>query len=742
MAAFRASVVTGLGGLWVVSPSACANKATRLASGPFAIIALASALGFFAGEPAGAQAPPPPERPVMLAQFTPPLPRPHPERDEGDPIGDFLGAAAALFGGGGDPPVDDGNGLGALTEPDFLLTSAYRRLRAGDFDSAVRIARAMANPAGALLIEWLIAIDGDPDIGSTRLAEAAASVADWPARTLMAIRFEQALQREEPTPEAVVAALEGASPVLDSTVLLLARSLSAVGREAEAVELIRPFWRDEEFSRDTEDAILEEYGEFLAFEDHHWRMSRLLYDTESEAGLRVSAQLSADMQRLGEAWAAVNRGSEDASRLMSEVPASIRSDPGYLYARLRLLIRSGAYGEASVLLLSAPNDPSVLVDPDAWSQQRRAMARALVDRGDATTAHEVLAGHSAIQRTEIVEIEFQAGWTALRLLDDPETAMTHFEALAASSSRPLSQSRAHYWLGRSHDALGRTEDAEDSYEIAAAYQTTIYGQLAIIRLGRSALPAAAAPEIDEAAREAFAADPMAQAVMWLYGLDRETEAELISRFLADTTADAADVTILAQLAEAGGDHQLALQIGKLAMNRELPVEAVAFSTALLPTDTQDIRVEPALVLAVARQESAFDVRAVSPAGALGLLQILPATAREMAGLLGFAYSEARLTTDPAYNAALGGAYLASLLERYDGNYALALAAFNAGPSRANRWIEAYGDPRRADVDTIDWIERVPFDETRNYILRVIENLQVYRAILDGAPINLIEDLDL
>jgi soluble lytic murein transglycosylase len=383
----------------------------------------------------------------------------------------------------------------------------------------------------------------------------------------------------------------------------------------------------------------------------------------------------------------------------------------------------------------------VLIDPDAWSAQRRAVARSLAVR-DPAAAYDVLAGHSAQDRLEISEIEFEAGWVALRLLDDPVAAIPHFERIAQSSSLPLSQSRAAYWLGRSHELAGAADAAEASYRLAAGFPTTFYGQLALARLGETMLPIAAPPVVDDAAEAAFLTDDQVKAMGWLDRYDRDEEVELLARFLADSLPTAAGVAQLAAVFEQRGDHQLVLQIGKLAANRGLPVDAVAFATAAIPAGVRSDRVEMALVYAVARQESAFDTNAVSTANARGLLQIQPDTAREAARSLGLPFAEERLTADPGYNAILGGAYLRTLLDRYDGSLVLAMAAYNAGLSRVDEWLGRYGDPRRAGVDPIDWIERIPFAETRNYVQRVIENLQVYRAILGEPELKIAADLGL
>lgn len=675
---------------------------------------------------------------AAVAQPVAPVPLSNPLSERADLLADGSVAGSVLdFIAQPRDTVEDL--LETLTSTDTLFASAYRRLEAGDLEGAARIARAMPGPAAGQLIEWLIAVRGLAGSDHERIAAAMSEVADWPGQTLMQLRYEQALLRGEPDGPTVIAAMADREPVLEATKLALARAHLAAGRTAEAAEIIRPMWRDDTFSETTEETILSEFTAVLTADDHRWRMSRLFYDGQSTAALRTAALLSEDTQLLADAWDAAIRGRGDAAARLAEVPDSLRSDPGYLYARLRMLMRSGDLDGAADLLVSAPTDPLALVDADTWSTQRRSLARMLVDRGDAATAYEVLAGHSAQERLETVEIAFQAGWVALRLLDDPQEAIPHFVQLAVASSLPLSQSRAAYWLGRSHEVLGNDVEADEAYRRAAGYPTTFYGQLATLRLGEATLALSPEPAIDAAAEAAFSADPMVQATIWLMDAGETAEAELIGRFLADTLQDPAQIAQLARLAETEGEHQLALQIGKLAANRGLAVDTVAFPTAAIPQDARTDYVEWPLVFAVARQETAFDADAVSVAGARGILQILPDTAREVAGSIGVAFSESRLS-DPVYGATLGAAYLGGLIDRYGGNLVLALAAYNAGFTRADQWIEAYGDPRDPEVDAIDWIERIPFDETRDYVQRVLENLQVYRALMGDPTLRLGQDL--
>ncbi len=668
----------------------------------------------------------------------PPIPTPNPERVIAPTIANFQEAAVAI---GLIEDAGDGSLFGNVTSPDYLAKAAYDRLEAGEVRAAAQVAAASTDTAVAAMVEWLVAIGDVPQAGAERMAEAAAAVPDWPGRALMQIRYEQAVRRDEPTPEEAVAALGDTTPVLEPTILLLARSYMALGRDADAEALIRGVWRSEDFSEEAETAFLTEFGDFITVDDKRYRMSRLLYAGRNDAALRVADLLSSDMQALAAAWVAVNNGRSNASSLLAAVPATLRSDPGYQYAQLVQMVRTYHYTDAANLLLDAPTDPDALIDPEAWSEQRLDVGRALANRSP-DLAYRVLTGHSTDDRDAVSEIEFVAGWVALRKRDDASGAIAHFEAVAASSSLPLSQSRAHYWLGRCYDALHQDAEAEAEYQAAAAYHATFYGQLALLRLGETELPIDPDPAIDDDTRAAFLGNDMVQAMIWLDGLGRRTEADILARALASSLDDAGEITLLAQLAEARGDFTLALQIGKLAANRDLPVDAVAFSTAVIATDTHADHVDLPLVYAVARQESSFNVSAQSSAGALGLMQILPGTAQDMARYVGLPYSEGRLTTDAEYNAILGGAFLSTLLDRYNGSLILSLVAFNAGPGRADQWIETYGDPRRANVDPIDWIERIPFDETRNYVQRVLENLQVYRARLGAPELQLAEDIGL
>ena len=436
-----------------------------------------------------------------------------------------------------------------------------------------------------------------------------------------------------------------------------------------------------------------------------------------------------DRKELATAWSAVIRGGRQAKGLLEKVPQDQRTN-GYAFALARQLRREGAFVEAAAVLAKVPRDPAALVDPDAWWQERRVLSRELLDIGQYRLAYEIVAADSAQDPAAAADAAFHAGWYALRFLNEPKAAAAHFARVEEVSDGPISNARGWYWMARAAEA-GGTGDAEALYRRAARYGTTFYGQLAADRLGLTAIDASE-PQPGNALRAAFSAHPPVRAIARLEAAGYPGLARQMTMDLAGFLTGPGEVALLSARAQAAGDHYLALRIAKAAARRGMDVGALAHPVGVIPADADIAAAGKALAYAVARQESEFNVAAVSPAGARGLLQLMPRTARSVAGSAGLAYSGERLTTDPAYNATLGSAYLGQQLDRFGGSYILTFAGYNAGPSRAREWVSRFGDPRGKPVDfVVDWIERIPFPETRNYVQRVMENYQVYKQRLTG-----------
>ena len=585
------------------------------------------------------------------------------------------------------------------------------------------------------ILTWAIAMSGDPAVSSTEIAKAAQILSQWPGAEALRNNSERALYREKPDPKTVIAAFANAEPQTIQGTKMLARAHLALDETEAARAVLSPFWRTEKLEASDEAAIIKEFGAVLSVADHRFRMERMLYAERPKSAQRVAELAGA--KPLADAWTAVLRNDKKAGKLLDAVPAAQRS-PGYLFAEAKYLRRAKKFAEAADVMLKAPRDKVALVDPDEWWTDRRVLARELVDHGDIKTAYQLVAAHSAEQTRNIVDAEFHAGWYALRGLDDPKTAAVHFARIAQVADGPLSLSRAYYWLGRAAEA-GGPGNATAYYQKAAVFGTAFYGQLAAARIGSSNI-SVAYPETSDVDRQNFAAREAVRAIRRLEQAGYPTRADILYRDLAQQMVSPGELAMLAAMAEKRGDHFLALRVGKIAASRGLNIGALSHPVGVIPASADISGAGKALAYAIARQESEFNVGAVSGAGARGLLQLLPGTAKEVAKKSGLPYSKDRLTTDAGYNATLGAAFLGEQLVRFDGSYVLTFAGYNAGPRRAREWIAKYGDPRGQSIDAVvDWIERIPFTETRSYVQRVMENYEVYKMRLSG-KFDIVDDL--
>ncbi len=692
--------------------------------------------------------------PVVLAANTVPIPHLSPTNDPPDAVGPVItddDREATAAEDSDVPEVGDVTDTPeapapiARPDPGVVLDSAGLKLALealsnGDPAGATIAAYALPNPIDIKIVDWLVATSGDKQVSSDRIADVRKKLPDWPGQGLLRLRYEQAIVRENPSAADVVRALGGTEPMTDEATILLGQSYLATGHDDEAAKLIRAFWRTQDLSESQEKTILSDFSGQLTAADHKARMDRLLYDESSDAALRTAQLLDADQQALAKAVVAVISDSSDALKTLDALPSSVKNDPLAVYSRIQALRRANKIDDAAALLVAAPRDPAVIVDPDAWWIERRLISRALIDLDEPKLAYQIAADHSAETPTLRAEAEFHAGWYALEFLHEPDVAAKHFAAIAAISTRPLSLSRAEYWLGRAASAAGNAESATAHFRRAAAYPTAFYGQLASARLGEAQLQLTKPPPATDATRERFESRDLVRVIRHLSAAGATDQVGLFYRSLAETLSDPSEIGLLAAMAEQNDEHQIALQIGVIAGSRGLPVDALAFPTAAIPASAKTPDVDRPVVFAVARQESNFNPEAVSSAGARGLLQLMPATAREAAKIAGVKYSQARLTSDPGYNATLGAVHLGGLIDNFGGSYVMSFAAYNAGARRVADWVKQYGDPRDPKVDVVDWIERIPFTETRNYVQRIMENLQVYRARLESPTLMIESDL--
>jgi len=649
-----------------------------------------------------------------------PLPQPRPFA----PLDRAAAAASIPFAAGLLP----GEHLEALKE-------GLEAVENGDTAAAKQVRDALApDSLDYRIISWAIGMSGDY-VGSAEIADIADMLAGWPGKKRMRANSERALSREKSSAQQVVTAFGRTRPSTFEGAVALARADAEIGNTEAARAALGPVWREEKLEPEQEAAILKEFGDLIPASDHRHRMERMLYEERIRSAERVAKRAGAEA--LAKAWAAVIRRDDDAADLLEAVPAAQRS-AGYYFAKALYLRRAEKFTEAAEAMLAAPRDGSLVIDGDAWWFERRVLSRELLDHHEPQLAYRLAAAHLGGSKTSMADAEFHAGWYALRNLHDAKAASRHFARIAEVADGPISKARAYYWLGRAAEA-GGPGDANHYYEQAAAYGTAFYGQLAAAKLGRTAI-VAGNPEPSALDRKNFAAREPVLAIERLEKAGQTRLAAMLYRELAEELSSTGELALLAQKAERLGDHYLALRVGKIAARRGMEIGVLAHPVGAIPEKASISGAGKALAYAIARQESEFNVGAVSHAGARGLLQLMPATARMVAKKAGLPYSATRLTSDAGYNATLGATYLSDQLERFDGSYILTFIGYNAGPSRASQWIERYGDPRGKPIEeVVDWVERIPFTETRNYVQRVMENYQVYKMRLTGR-FEIVDDL--
>jgi soluble lytic murein transglycosylase len=621
-----------------------------------------------------------------------------------------------------------------LSDPATLATikTAIALARKGELTQASDVKESMSEPIARNVVEWAILRSKEVEFQCY-----VAFISDnpgWPNIGLLRRRAEAALWKERLDPQTVRGYFGKDQPLTAQGKFALARALLLEGDRANAQNLVREAWRYDNFSGDLEAQVLDVFRDLITEADHKARMDMRLYAEDVDGAMRSANRAGGNAPVIAKARAAVIKKGADAKAQLDGAPAEARGDIGYIFSRIQWLRREENATEAAELMLSMPNDPTQPLDGDQWWIERRFISRTLLDLGDAKNAYRVASAAPVPSRENYrAEQQFTSGWIALRFLDDASTALAHFGKIGQGTSNPIALARASYWQGRAAEALGKPNDARAHYESSAGYSTAYYGQLARARLGLKDLVIRPPPDPAQAQMD------VVRAIEIIYAIG---ERDLVASGLAELGERSTDLATLAAIGEVAARHKDArvmVLLARAALERGLPFEQFAFPTVGIPEYRAiGSGVEPGIVYAIARQESGFNPRAISSAGAVGLMQMTPATARSVAAKFRTAYDEKRLLDDETYNAQLGAAELGDLIKYYRGSYVLAFAGYNAGRGRVNDWIVKYGDPRDPKIDPIDWVERIPLSETRNYVQRVLENLQVYRTRLGRGSKLLIE----
>ena len=540
-------------------------------------------------------------------------------------------------------------------------------------------------------------------------------------------------------PQQVIAWFGDTAPISPQGAMALATAYQETGRTADAQALIRHWWRTQIFEADVQRAMLTRFGGFLTIDDHIQRLDTLLYGAQGPAVHDMLTLVPADERSLAEARMALRGNAGDAMGLADAVPPSLAGDPGLAVERARYLHDRDMDSSALALV---DRFPQTMPDDEAASRVwllRKQLINAALKAGDYHTAYTAAATSGLTNGADYTEAEFYAGWLALSKLRQPALADTHFANIERGSSTPISQARALYWRGRAAEAQGDQTQAMTFYGQGARYLTTFYGQLAAEKAGVQQMSLGHDPVPSAADVARFEGRDLIRATRILAGMDDHDLFRLFVGAAADGLPDGEEYALLVDLARNYGDQDLAMRVVRTAAQHGfvLPERGYPLRTPPLVADPA----ETAMVFGVTRQESGFDPKVRSGVGARGMMQIMPGTAVVLARKLGEPYSPGMLD-DPDYNMRLGAYYIGSLIDTFGGSYLLATAAYNAGPGRPAEWVSYCGDPRATSVDPADFIECIPFSETRNYVMRVMEAAEVYRARLNGgtATIRLAADL--
>lgn len=584
------------------------------------------------------------------------------------------------------------------------------------------------DPLAAKIYYWMLFTRRGEFQNFTRLVQFIRTNPEWPQINSLIRKAEKDMPSSL-TPAEVMAWFKDFEPRTAKGVDRYMMALLTAGRQAEAKTFLAKWWGETTLSRDDQKWLYGKYKAYLTTDAHRNRFDAMLFRGQDRNAKALAGILGAGYAELADARIALSDEKKNVNGLIARVPKHLQDDAGLLYERLRWRRRNNLNdGAIEILNMAQVLKSQNLQNRKGWWRERHIIIRRLLEKKQFTQAYALAQRH--IQEPgsfEYAQAQWVAGWLALRFAKKPTEALQHFEALYVNVKTPISKSRGAYWAGRAAEEID-TSISVRWFEKASKFSTTFYGQMAGAHLGLAGtLPGAAPPKLSAPDKDSFTRAELVQAsrLFAQAGLRKESS-RFLNAFVQDQgTAKA--YRFAAELALADGRLHDAVKISKQATSKGLFLTAQSYP--VMTDYLGSVNVEWALVHAIIRQESVFDTQAQSPVGARGLMQLMPATAREVAGKLGIAHNTSWLTTNPRHNITLGSSYLGRMIQRYDGAYPMAIAAYNAGPGRVDKWIKIFGDPRKGEIDWVDWIELIPIYETRNYVQRVMEGVYVYRLRL-------------
>ncbi|MEL6687689.1 MAG: lytic transglycosylase domain-containing protein, partial [Pseudomonadota bacterium] len=624
------------------------------------------------------------------------------------------------------------------------LRRAFSEAERNDWNDFARIERTVEDPSAKALLRWLRAAR-DPNVPTDWITQVIHDMPGWPRMTSIRAKAEARLYEEPLSARSTLEWFRGEEPVSGEGRIILADALYRLGDTEQADRWLKLAWRDARLTRDRQREVFQKHRSRLTRADHAARADHLIWLGRSHfsKAQALLPHMSREDRAVMDARMKLSRNASGLNAAISAIPASRANDPGFLFERARWRRQKRTNDYALPVYLQINSAPRTETGQERMWREKRLMANWLIGEKQWQTAYQMAQFSGAKEGAPFYESEFMAGWLALTKLNDPQRGLDHFRRLEQGVNSPISLARAKYWQGRAFEALNDGTSAQAAYQASASYPNTYYGQLASRRWMGDAARITLPPQIiSPEARQQFNNDLRVRALRLLGEMGEERFFSTFAYSLDDELASLDELALLSELAASYGIMRPSIRAAKQAGRFQSMLTEAGYPI-VAPIERLDERIfDIPFVYAIARQESEFSANAISSARAMGMMQMIDATARATARRHNIPYDRDRLITDREYGAMMGALHLNDLLEDYDGSYILAAVAYNAGPRRVSQWIRRNGDPRTGQVDPIDWVEKIPFSETRNYVMRVLENMQVYEARRNGnvAPVTIDYDL--
>ncbi|MDB3932552.1 lytic transglycosylase domain-containing protein [Candidatus Pelagibacter sp.] len=625
------------------------------------------------------------------------------------------------------------------SQKDFALAKkAVSEMKKSDWTNALKTAKKAKDKSIYNFIEWRHLLTEGNKASFYDYLNFINANKDYPRLGRIKYLAEHKLSNEKITPGKIIDWFGDEEPLSGYGKMILGESYILTGQIEQGKKLIKEGWITADLSKTELSLFRKKFKNYLNAEDYIQRADYLAWENKYWDLKRMLRYLPKDYELLYNARQLLMSKSYGVDQAIKNVPDRFKNDAGLNFDRLKWRRKRGRIDSSTEILLNIKNTKDYLVRPDKWWDEREIISRSLIYEKKYELAYKIASNHALIEGSDYAAAEWMSGWIALSFLDDPLLSKDHFQNFYNNVSYPISTSRGAYWLARSYKALGDKENSKKWFEEAAKYLTTYYGQLAFLELNPNEnFELSKDMEVDKKYREKFYSKELVKITYLLDELNEDKYTKFILRHLANENIENGSEILASELSTNIGRFDFAIQIAKIASYEKRFHNKFNYPIISTPKNINGRKIpESAFILSIIRQESEFDLSANSHAGAKGLMQLMPYTAKLVAKQAKLPYVKSRLTTDPEYNINLGSHYIAGLILDYDGAYPYAIAAYNAGPNRVKYWKKINKDPQKKQIDYVDWIELIKFRETRNYVQRVLENYNVYRYILEQRPIKM------